>query len=602
MAELTINNSNKPTTMRLKLTYTSGSGNITITKIESCRTDGYDTNDVGTCTIYVKVGNDERSFSKKGVYFTKNSNYSTLLSQNISFNTTGTQSVQITFSSANSNINGSKFTTSINAGVKAPTLELGDGYDSSHRYTIPNASDGISFHLTNTNNLETYFQYYVGSWKNFTSRDTGDGWYGHGVTSAQLTEILTYLNNTQYPNLQVRAWNSNGASSTIYLYLYVANSIVPTLGSISVSAYCNVTGFENMFIKGLSKPIVTFNNASGVQGSTISSYLIGSLTGDTRSDFVLSMNGNVSNTSNFNNLSVSGSNTITAYVKDTRSRNSASVSQTFNVIDYGTPSLTALVIQRCLQDGTLNEDGEYARLYVTYKVYPVNDGNTDKNTRTLSYSLDNSTWTTIPTTQWESSLFVIIGNGEFDTSGTYTIYVKLEDRTTSVVQSVNLAPSKKLRSLYHGSDGEGITLGRKANEPGFHDYLGATFHNGLNIGTTNVATELSNKQAKLVSGTNIKTINNTSILGSGNIDTTAIVYREFSTTLTIPANSSAYTSATPPTISGYSVLVGVVRSLSGASSGYMLVSIATNGDITGVNNTDTSRTITIYGRFIYIKN
>ena len=64
MAELTINNSNKPTTMRLKLTYTAGSGNITITKIESCRTDGYDTNDVGTCTIYVKVGSDERSFSK----------------------------------------------------------------------------------------------------------------------------------------------------------------------------------------------------------------------------------------------------------------------------------------------------------------------------------------------------------------------------------------------------------------------------------------------------------------------------------------------------------------------------------------------------------
>lgn len=518
MAELTINNSNKPTNMRLRLTYTSGSGNITISKIESCRTDGYDTNDVGSCTIYVKVGSDIRSFSKSGIYFRKNSNYTTILEQNISFDTTGTQSVQITFSSSNSNISGSSFTTSINAGVRVPTIQLGDAYDSDHRFTIPNTSTGISFYFGNTNGLTTYFQYYVGHWVDFTSR-TGDGWYGHTITSAQATEILSYLNNTQYPNLQVRAWNTNGSSNIIYAYFYVANSVVPTLGSISVSAYCNVTGFENMFIKGLSKPIITFNNASGVQGSTISSYLIGSLTGDTRSDFVLSMNGNVSNTSNFNNLSVAGTNSVTAYVKDTRSRNSASVSQTFSVIDYNTPSLTSLSIQRCLQNGTLNEDGEYGKLSISYKVYPVNDGTTDKNTKALSYSLDNSTWTTLTSTNWEDSISIIIGNGNFDTSGTYTIYVKLEDRTTSVVQTINLAPSKKLRSLYHGPDGEGITLGRKANEPGFHDYLGADFHNGLKVDSIDVRGDVLYNNTSGSNGTI------TLSKSSANYDYIEIIYR-----------------------------------------------------------------------------
>lgn len=36
--------------------------------------------------------------------------------------------------------------------------------------------------------------------------------------------------------------------------------------------------------------------------------------------------------------------------------------------------------------------------------------------------------------------------------------------------------------------------------------------------TTELDTKLTNKQDKLISGTNLKTINNTSILGSGNID------------------------------------------------------------------------------------
>ncbi len=487
MAELTINNSNKPTAMRLRITYTSGSGNITISKIESCRTDNYgDTNDQGNCTVYVIVGSDTRSFSKNGIYFKDNSEYTTILEQNISYNTTGTQSVQITFSSANSNISGSNFTTSINAGVRVPTLTLNNAYDTSHRLTISNSGATLNFSFSNTNSQTTYFQYYVGTWKNFTSK-SGDGTYSHAITSAQTTEILTYFKDTAYPNLQVRATNSNGSGSTIYGYLALDGELIPTLESISVSAYCNVSGFENLFVKGLSKPIVTFNNAQGVQGSTISSYYVGTMTGDTRTNFVLSMNGTTTNTSNFNNLSVSGTNNISCYVRDSRSRSSRWKNQSFEVIDYNTPSLTSLTIQRCLQDGTLTEDGEYGKLNINYKVYPVNDGTNDRNTKALSYSLDNSTWTSITITNWEDSLSAIIGNGNFDTSQTYTIYVKLEDRTTSVIQSINIAPSKKLRSLYHGDDGEGVTWGRKASEPGFHDYLGADFHNGLKLDGTNVS-------------------------------------------------------------------------------------------------------------------
>ena len=53
-----------------------------------------------------------------------------------------------------------------------------------------------------------------------------------------------------------------------------------------------------------------------------------------------------------------------------------------------------------------------------------------------------------------------------------------------------------------------------------------------------VATALADKQATLVSGTNIKTVNNTSLLGSGNIDVT------ISVATTSTAGSTTLTSAT----------------------------------------------------------
>lgn len=60
-----------------------------------------------------------------------------------------------------------------------------------------------------------------------------------------------------------------------------------------------------------------------------------------------------------------------------------------------------------------------------------------------------------------------------------------------------------------------------------------------------LTTELNNKQDKLVSSTNIKTINNTSILGSGNITTPNTTYSEITET-----EITAGTSSTSRAISG----------------------------------------------------
>lgn len=62
---------------------------------------------------------------------------------------------------------------------------------------------------------------------------------------------------------------------------------------------------------------------------------------------------------------------------------------------------------------------------------------------------------------------------------------------------------------------------------------GNTTVTASNTGTVNISTllpDISTKQDTLVSGTNIKTINNTSLLGSGNIDTKEVFIAEYGAT------------------------------------------------------------------------
>ena len=121
--EITVNNSNKPTSMRLRINYNAGAGNITITKIETCRTDGYDTASHGyTGTVHVSnVG----SFSTNSIYFNKNNNYSTLYQGSLSADLSGIQTITITFSNyGNTNINGASFSFTVDCGYKTPSMSI----------------------------------------------------------------------------------------------------------------------------------------------------------------------------------------------------------------------------------------------------------------------------------------------------------------------------------------------------------------------------------------------------------------------------------------------------------------------------------------------
>lgn len=95
--------------------------------------------------------------------------------------------------------------------------------------------------------------------------------------------------------------------------------------------------------------------------------------------------------------------------------------------------------------------------------------------------------------------------------------------------------------------------------------------NTYDIKDSEARSELSNKQDTLVSGTNIKTINNTSILGSGNIALPTVN----NATLTIQKNGSNVATFTANASSNVTANISVPNTVSSVSSS------STNADAVG---------------------
>ena len=112
-------------------------------------------------------------------------------------------------------------------------------------------------------------------------------------------------------------------------------------------------------------------------------------------------------------------------------------------------------------------------------------------------------------------------------------------------------------------------------------------------------TDITGKQATLVSGTNIKTINNTSLLGSGNIDIQGGVTTEY-----VRHIGEIVTSTIPLTDSGLHLLDGALISGSGIYSDFVayISGLVSNYPDLFISESDWQTSITTYGvcgKFVY---
>ena len=172
--------------------------------------------------------------------------------------------------------------------------------------------------------------------------------------------------------------NATSGSGTIYVDTYNGSTLIGTKSCgftatvpASVKPSCSftledITGIDKIYgspVKGLSKIKITVN-ATLAYSSPIKSYEI-------------TANGRryTASPATTDFLSASGTSTVKATVKDGRGR-SGTASYDMNVQAYTAPAVTAMSVQRCNEDGTLNKRGAYIKVVFSAAISSMSSKNT----------------------------------------------------------------------------------------------------------------------------------------------------------------------------------------------------------------------------------
>lgn len=154
--------------------------------------------------------------------------------------------------------------------------------------------------------------------------------------------------------------------------------------------------------------------------------------------------------------------TITA--TDSRGR-SCSVVKTVSVTPYTRPSVTVTAAQRCLADGTLDEDGTYLRCEGTATYDPV--GGKNSVTYQLWYrKLGETDWS--DTYAWTPGTATIIGDGAINPDDTYEVWFQAKDAVPETSYYIITVHAKcYLLDLYEDDNGvQSVGIGGAAKEDG----------------------------------------------------------------------------------------------------------------------------------------
>lgn len=235
-------------------------------------------------------------------------------------------------------------------------------------------------------------------------------------------------------------------SKTCTLTLTVPASIKPTITSLTAARVDGaVPGTWGIYVQTKSKATLTINGAAGSYGSTISSY---SITGG----------GYTSTASSFTTgfLNTSGTVTFTATVTDSRGRVSAAATVSISVVAYSPPSFASYLSQRCLSNGTVNDDGTYIRVLVSYSYASCSSKNTI--TRATYYKKASDTAWTNANAAFSSGTAFTFGGGNISTETSYDIKYTLTDAFTTIAIQDIVSTAAVVMDFKRG--GKGVAVGK----------------------------------------------------------------------------------------------------------------------------------------------
>lgn len=232
-----------------------------------------------------------------------------------------------------------------------------------------------------------------------------------------------------------------------YTKAIVPASIVPT---ITAADYTIIDGKFGGVLAGYSK-IEWSAAASGAKGSAI---VESSITGG---GYTVALTGTTGVLYN------SGDVVFAITAKDSRGR-TCRTTKTIKVMDYAKPTVTVTSTQRCLQDGTVDDDGTYLRCMGTATYDTVGDKNTCSYK--LSYrKLGETIWSA--SYDWTPGTATVIGGGNINPDVAYEVRYQAADQLATAYYVDQIPNKKYLIDAYEDDNGvQSLGFGGAAKEDG----------------------------------------------------------------------------------------------------------------------------------------
>ena len=259
--------------------------------------------------------------------------------------------------------------------------------------------------------------------------------------------------------------NQVGTPQTVTASLSVPASVVPTV----TFTWEDSTGKASVFgdpVQNVSALSVT-PTAAGAYGSTITATAV-KLNGAAYAGGI---------------VTASGSLTLSVTVTDSRGR-TATAEQTVNVIAYQAPQLT-LSASRCTQDGTLDDEGEYALITVTGSLALIGGQNSGALTLTYAAGDGGASYEKTEDPVTPANYFWYEWVVEAPSENTLEISATVQDRITTARRAMTLSVGYATMDFLAG--GKGIAFGTTAKEPGFTCAMAANFTGAVQIAGGSVA-------------------------------------------------------------------------------------------------------------------
>lgn len=276
--------------------------------------------------------------------------------------------------------------------------------------------------------------------------------------------------------------NAVSGTATAYLYTYsgstqigspksatftvtVPDDVKPTIGGLIAERIDNgVPTAWGLYVRSKSKAKLKMTGTAGSYGSSVQSM---SISGGGYSS--------ASSELTTGSLNTAGTNTFTATVTDSRGRKSTGQTS-ISVFDYSTPAITGYTVNRCLDNGTANDDGTY----LSVKAAGTYASCSGKNTMaiTVKYRPVGGSWSS--ETALASGTAKVIGGGEIDVNKSYETDISITDSFgTWHAYPPNIPTS--FSTIDFRAGGKGVTIGGAAEEDGLIVKMPAKFTNDINI-------------------------------------------------------------------------------------------------------------------------